>query len=50
MVAATEAPGDYVRVYFAPAAEPTAMTGGEHDALPWIKVKIHDCQITQHTG
>lgn len=50
-VAATEAPGDYVRVYFAPVvSEPTAMTGGEQGAQPWIKVKIQDCQITQLTG
>ncbi|MGQ0825506.1 MAG: hypothetical protein ACT4OX_10870 [Actinomycetota bacterium] len=51
-VASEEAQGDYVRVYFAPVvAEPGTQTDGHEDGdHKWIKVKIHECEITQHTG
>lgn len=44
-VSGQDAPGDYVKVHFAPTE---GVQSG--DAGTWIKVKIHDCRITQFTG
>jgi len=49
-VVSQETPGDYVRVSFGPASEPSAQTGGDGDGTRWIKVKILECQIEYVTN
>ena len=53
VVANQETPGNYVRVYFAPAppaSEVGGQTGGGDDGSRWMKVKIENCEIQQYSN
>jgi hypothetical protein len=52
VVAKQETPGDYVRVYFAPATPTSEVAPQTHgdDGTRWMKVKIENCEIKQYSN